>query len=163
MSNVSIKYLEDENGQRFSPVVNIKGIYDDSGNSLLDIFYPVGSYYETSDDNFNPNTSWGGTWKQDSKGRVTVGYDTSQTYFNTIGKTGGESTHKLTINEMPNHQHQAHLVADIQAGQPTASGNWLARYNINTNSNDYVLSTGNDQAHNNLQPYITVIRWHRTA
>lgn len=29
--------------------------------TLLDMFYPVGSYYETSDGNFNPNTSWGGT------------------------------------------------------------------------------------------------------
>lgn len=29
--------------------------------TLLDMFYPVGSYYETSDGSFNPNTSWGGT------------------------------------------------------------------------------------------------------
>ena len=26
------------------------------------IYYPVGSYYETSDTTFNPNTAWGGTW-----------------------------------------------------------------------------------------------------
>ena len=31
--------------------------------ALLNLFYPVGSYYETSDAEFNPNTSWGGTWK----------------------------------------------------------------------------------------------------
>lgn len=30
--------------------------------AILDVFYPVGSYYETSDTTFNPNTSWGGTW-----------------------------------------------------------------------------------------------------
>lgn len=29
---------------------------------MLDFFYPVGSYYETSNVNFNPNTDWGGTW-----------------------------------------------------------------------------------------------------
>lgn len=29
-------------------------------NELLDLFYPVGIYIETSDGNFNPNTSWGG-------------------------------------------------------------------------------------------------------
>lgn len=28
----------------------------------VSIFYPVGSYYETSDTSFNPNTAWGGTW-----------------------------------------------------------------------------------------------------
>ena len=37
------------------------------GNSLgievlRDIFYPVGSYYETTDASFDPNAVWGGTW-----------------------------------------------------------------------------------------------------
>ncbi len=31
-------------------------------DDTLDKFYPVGSYYETSDTTFNPNTAWGGTW-----------------------------------------------------------------------------------------------------
>lgn len=31
-------------------------------HSLLDLIYPVDSYYETSDNNFDPNTYWGGTW-----------------------------------------------------------------------------------------------------
>ena len=31
-------------------------------NALLDFFYPVGSYYETNDSNFNPNSVFGGTW-----------------------------------------------------------------------------------------------------
>ena len=26
---------------------------------MLNVFYPVGSYYETSDEEFNPNTTWG--------------------------------------------------------------------------------------------------------
>lgn len=30
---------------------------------LLDLFYPVGSYYETSDTDFRPNKTWGGTWE----------------------------------------------------------------------------------------------------
>ena len=28
----------------------------------VDMFFPVGSYYETSDASFDPNVSWGGTW-----------------------------------------------------------------------------------------------------
>lgn len=32
--------------------------------SQLDFFYPVGSYYETSDSTFNPNARWGGTWEK---------------------------------------------------------------------------------------------------
>lgn len=33
--------------------------------STLDC-YPVGSYYETSDSAFNPNTAWGGTWASET-------------------------------------------------------------------------------------------------
>ena len=29
-------------------------------NNLLDLFYPIGIYIETSNEDFNPNTQWGG-------------------------------------------------------------------------------------------------------
>lgn len=32
--------------------------------------YPVGSYYETSDADFDPNTAWGGTWVKVSGGLI---------------------------------------------------------------------------------------------
>lgn len=31
-------------------------------SELLDIMYPIGSYYETADINFDPNVQWGGNW-----------------------------------------------------------------------------------------------------
>lgn len=31
---------------------------------IIDMFYPVGTIYETVDTTFNPNTAWGGTWIQ---------------------------------------------------------------------------------------------------
>lgn len=31
-------------------------------SELLDIMYPIGSYYETADINFDPNVKWGGYW-----------------------------------------------------------------------------------------------------
>jgi hypothetical protein len=37
-------------------------------SSMIGIFYPVGSYYETSDTSFDPNTAWGGTWVQEIAG-----------------------------------------------------------------------------------------------
>lgn len=36
--------------------------------SQLDYYYPVGSYYETSDASFDPNTAWGGTWERVNTG-----------------------------------------------------------------------------------------------
>ena len=50
--------------------VAVKAAYTlaDSKATVLDC-YPVGSYYETSDASFNPNTTWGGTWQSVSTGR----------------------------------------------------------------------------------------------
>jgi microcystin-dependent protein len=85
------------------------------------------------------------------KGKVPVGKDTAQTEFATIGQTGGEKTHKLTVTEMPNHSHTA--------GQRGASD---TNSNINNlhcgvgGTGGAVASTGGDGAHNNLQPYIVV-------
>lgn len=37
--------------------------------SQLDFFYPIGSYYETSDATFDPNIRWGGTWEKVEEGK----------------------------------------------------------------------------------------------
>lgn len=39
------------------------------------------------------------------KGRIPAGFDASQSYYNSFGKTGGYNTHTLTIPEMPTHLH----------------------------------------------------------
>lgn len=39
------------------------------GSRILEC-YPVGSYYETSDADFNPNTAWGGTWSKLTKHNI---------------------------------------------------------------------------------------------
>lgn len=41
------------------------GDYSGTLTSIFDIFYPVGSYYDTSDSTFDPNTSLGGTWSSE--------------------------------------------------------------------------------------------------
>ena len=38
-------------------------------NDLWEYIYPVGSYYETSDVNFDPVRTWGGEWAEVSPGR----------------------------------------------------------------------------------------------
>lgn len=32
-------------------------------SDVLDLLYPVGSYFVTSDENFDPESLWGGTWE----------------------------------------------------------------------------------------------------
>lgn len=41
----------------------------------------------------------------DLRGRFIVGYTPDNTDYSTIGNTGGESSHQLTIDEMPKHNH----------------------------------------------------------
>lgn len=61
-------------------------------SEFLDLFYPVGSYYETSDENFDPNIRWGGTWVLEAAGKVHIGAGTGYA----LGSTGGASTVTLT-------------------------------------------------------------------
>lgn len=95
-----------------------------------------------------------------AKGRVISGYDASQTEFNTLGKTGGEKTHVLTTTEMPSHRHflQSDTVgtgnnAQAFSGQNIGLQGAYATYGDGVANITY---TGNDGAHNNLQPYITM-------
>jgi len=79
-------------------------ITERSVKQLIDIIYPVGTYYETTNANFNPNTAWAGTtWQRITDGRVLIagGGDYS------VGNNYGEKTHKITIAEMPSHSHSA--------------------------------------------------------
>lgn len=133
--------------------------------SLVDFFYPVGTYYETSDTSFNPNTAWGGTWVEDTAGQVLVAMDTGT--FTTVGATGGEETHTLTKTEMPSHNHGVYYWTNnnLPGGSDRliAYGNTSGQTPQYQNSTNWVSNTGGDGAHNNLQPYIVVKRWHRTA
>lgn len=126
-------------------------------SSIIDIFYPVGSYYETSDTAFNPNTAWGGTWVEDSAGLVTVAKDTGT--FATVGDTGGEETHTLTTAEIPSHSHTGKGWAAVTDG----SGPYNVLGANGTSTTYSVNATGGGAAHNILQPYVVVKRWHRTA
>lgn len=72
-----IQSVGDEKQDLLVSGVNIKTI---SGQDLLgsgdinltDLFYPVGSYYDTSDASFDPNVSWGGTWVSESLNDVDI-------------------------------------------------------------------------------------------
>jgi microcystin-dependent protein len=81
-------------------------------------------------------------------GRIPVGLDSTQTEFDTLGETGGEKTHQLTIPELAAHTHPGldGSVTDVF----TAPG---PNYKGSTSTTG---STGGDQAHNNLQPYIVL-------
>ena len=125
--------------------------------------YPIGSVYINASNATNPASLLGfGTWSAFGAGKVMVGLDAGDTSFDTVGETGGEKTHTLTVAEMPSHKHGMGYTGDatggVYAGQtgtpsePSSFNNLL-----------FMSETGGGQAHNNLPPYIVVYFWKRTA
>ncbi len=129
--------------------------------SLSDV-YPVGSIYINAAVSTNPATLLGfGTWAAFGAGRVMVGIDATQTEFDTLEETGGAKTHTLTVSELPSHTHNnpAGILPPPNSNDVDVTGG-----NARTLGNDVATeATGGGQAHNNLQPYIVVYMWKRTA
>ena len=88
------------------------------------------------------------------KGRVAVGYNSAETEFNALGKTGGEKTHTLTIAEMPSHSHNYNLPNPSAPNYMTGGGAYNVR--IVDFTSTATTNTGGGNAHNNLQPYIAI-------
>lgn len=140
--------------------------YEGGGKTLNNIIYPVGAVIIRVDST-NPATWYGGTWELLCPGKTLVCIDTSDSDFNTVKKTGGEKTHTLTINEMPEHSHSFRNkdYNPISVLQPGGSNTWYGIQILSGMSNyEFNLTyTGGSQSHNNLQPYMVVYIWVRTA
>lgn len=82
-----------------------------------------------------------------------------------IAASGGEAAHTLTINEIPQHTHQANGSL-TNADMPKPEGNTWATTatarpiyaaTANTTMNAAAIGTaGESQAHNNMQPYTAI-------
>ena len=86
----------------------------------------------------------------DLRGKVTIGKDSTDADFDTLGNTGGEKTHNLTIDEMPSHNHEVYLDNQGTGGKWGPLGTVQQTTEVYTTTNN----VGNNQPHNNLQPYI---------
>lgn len=133
---------------------------------LFDIFYPIGSYYETSNLTWTPQgAGWYGTWVEDSAGTTTVAKDTGT--FKTLGSIVGSETkttgsHAITQNELPGRV----MVRTQDSSNSACNTNVHASDWSNHCLQDAGLPNGQGHNHGDLnviQPSIVVRRWHRTA
>jgi hypothetical protein len=147
--------------------------------ALGNLFYPIGSIYTNASDATNPGTLLGfGTWTAFGAGRVPVGFDASNTLFDTAEETGGSAnaitvshTHTATSTVTdPGHNHST--VVTVAGGGGTFGGQQVGgASNSNTSTtkttgitvSTTVASSGSSGTNANYQPYITVYMWKRTA
>ena len=100
-------------------------------------------------------------------GNVPVGYNSADANFDTVGKTGGEKTHKLTPTEMPSHSHSGKgwtfsvykgTRSSESVGAISGSGFLMTQVKEGGSWGGYgsIPAEGGGHAHNNLQPYAVV-------
>ena len=150
--------------------------------AALQAVYPVGSIY-TSTIATNPGTTFGfGTWLAFGAGKVLIGQDAGDAAFDVLEETGGSKdatlpshTHALTD---PGHNHQQFAIPNFSGNgygynSPVATPSAFTWPNGATaalngdikhaNTGITIADAGSSATNANLQPYIVVKMWKRTA
>lgn len=119
-----------------------------SRTTYQELFNTIGTTYGTGDGFTTFNLP-------DLQGKIPVGKDENDTDFDTLGETGGEKEHTLTINEMPSHNH------DLPYKWVSGNGDHIGTVDGMTTTwteqkywEIHTTQKGGGQPHNILQPYI---------
>ena len=159
--------------------------------TALQSLYPVGSIYINAGSTTNPATLFGfGTWVAFGAGRVMVGLNGSDPLFDSLEETGGSkdaivvshshtasssSSSSFSGNALPSHSHTINsggggtsgIVYNVDVGSGTTSTSAVSAGTpsgtVSTSTSTTVNSTGSSGTNANLQPYVTVAMWKRTA
>lgn len=146
-------------------IPRINKVIDDDINQLKkainELIFPVGSIIYNASEDFDPNVSYGGTWKK-IKGKMIIGYDDTDDDFNTLKATGGSKTHTQTAEEVGRHRHGIPRSGNSSsAGYKSVFGSTSTGDNINTK---YFPENDEDvQPMDIMNPYYVANIWLRTA
>lgn len=137
-------------------------------STLADLFYPIGrGFIDFTDTDYS--NYLGFTWERELVGMFPVGYDSDDEDFNTIGKTGGEKEHLLTVDELPSHSPTSSFKLQVNSDNGSSYPNdyVISGGSSGTRSTKTITVTNNtvggDTPHNNLPPYKVVSYWKRVA
>lgn len=155
----------------------------------FDQIYPIGAIY-MSTVSTNPATLFKiGNWEALPAGRVLLAQGTSTWGVNySAGSTGGEDKHTLTVSESASHNHTGNATTSgsththtltMRASHGKAGNGGVPRFGDGDVWSDYktqnlsaagehshaitINNSGGGQAHNNMQPYLSVYMWKRTS
>ena len=101
------------------------------------------------------NTLLGGNTLPNLKGKFLVGYNSSDSDYNTIGKTGGEKTHSLSTAELAEHRHLMDSVDVIPTHDPGVTAGYVGTA-FNGEGWTQTGTAGSGTAHENRPPFSTV-------
>jgi hypothetical protein len=148
--------------------------------AALGALYPLNSIYINASVATNPATLLGfGTWTAFGAGKVLIGLDSSDALFSTAGNSSGSKdaviashTHTATSSVSdPGHQHNIAMSSTINTSNQTPSKlSTTQNQTGNTQSattgisvSTSISTEGVSPTNANLQPYIVVYMWRRTA
>lgn len=159
--------------------------------AALSAAYPVGSIYINAGVSTNPATLLGfGTWEAFGAGKVLVGLDASDTLFDTLEETGGSKnaiavahTHDATLTGTSgsggSHYHDFYTgyltnftnyagVGNFGGGTPDDGAGTYHTSTVDAHTHSLSVtgttgSTGSSGTNANVQPFIVVKMWKRTA
>jgi hypothetical protein len=148
-------------------------------NILQEYVYPVGSIYTNASNATNPATLLGfGVWVAFGQGRVAIGAGTGGGSTYTAGGTGGSKdaivvshTHTATsVVTDPGHFHSQEAYNQPGIGNAGGGGARVSAVSKNTANNTTgitvattVDSNGSSGTDANMQPYVVVYMWQRSA
>ena len=134
----------------------------------LELAYPVGSVYMNATVATDPATLLGfGTWATFGAGKVPVGIDSTDDDFNVVGSatnTNGTTGSKDAVVVSHSHDVTNAYWGSSGSDDPENNNTFATRlpgaHNQRTNT---ISSAGESGVSKNLQPYIVVHMWTRTA
>ena len=175
VTNVELGYLDGVTSN-VQTQIDSKVASSELITKIKDMLHPIGSIFEWASTSSSPDLStpskvasyFGfGTWELYGTGRVTVGINSSETEFNTVGKTGGEKSHAITRSELPNERIPLNYQngTQIALDNGSLSSGYKMKFTVENiaPANLVTEPLGEGNAHNNLQPYIVVYRYRRIA
>ena len=132
--------------------------------SMLD-YYPIGSYFWTSDASYDPNITMGGEWELMDEGVTLVSAGETYTIQSGTSADGGAATVTLTVDEMPSHNHKAHFYYrnTVNYTSGSAARPYTSSGSLSTPNWVEIDNEGGGQAHENMPPYKAAYCWHRIA
>lgn len=171
----AVKASQDDKGQPID-IADIKSLITKAVNdgiaaAKLDA-HPVGSYY-WSDDPTDPGKLFGGKWEALPAGYTLIaqgsGTDEFGDFTYTAGQKYGERLHKLTVDELATHSHKIYSGYNNNMNSYAGSDDAYRYQNWGECSRDWhgnnlgTSTSGNSQAHNNVQPCVAAYGWRRIS